>query len=629
MKARIHLSLYTLLLALFFTACHTTQTSTEEKVFSTIDQQLQGMTTQLGDSPINPRCTNDDGSLRLVKSRDWTSGFFPGVLWMQYEYTQDTKWKDLAEKYTANIEDQKFNGKTHDMGFKMFCSYGNGYRLTNDSAYKEILIQSANTLMTRYNPAVGCLRSWDHNKDKWDFPVIIDNMINLELLFWASRETKDSSYYKVAYQHALTTLNNHFRVDNSCYHVVGYAPETGEVIKKNTHQGLHHESSWARGQGWALYGFTMAYRETGDERFLQQATKVADFLMNHKNLPQDGIPYWDFDDPNIPNAPRDASAAAVIASGLYEMCLYLEANAKKTTYKAFADKIINTLSSTEYLAKVGENNHFILKHSTGNMPKQDEVDQPIVYADYYYLEALLRRIKTETERDSKKSKVILKLDDVRYNKASTLDSRWKKTFKYAIDNQIKINAGVIANSLEFGSPDYIALLKKYQESEYIEFWNHGIDHKRYDKDGTSTYEFSGSGYEHQYQHIRQSQELSEVKLGKCFTTFGAPYNKTDTDTQKALDQFPELRVWLFPSTPHSATSSRICLDRIQALNIEYPVHHPVLYHLWNNLLFHEGEDVIVLQGHPRSWNDKRFSQFEMIVDYLKANNYELVLCSDL
>lgn len=375
-------------------SCVNSSKGNNEKVLNTIDQQLHAMVDATSESVRLPRCTNEDGSLRMVKSSDWTSGFFPGALWLQYASTQDEKWKAIAESYTARLEKQQFNTRTHDVGFMMYCSYGTGYRLAPTPEYKEILINSAKSLMSRYNPTVKCIRSWDHNRDKWDYPVIIDNMMNLELLFWATEVTGDSSYYEVAINHASTTLENHFRPNNSCYHVIGYNPETGAVEKKNTHQGYAHESVWSRGQAWAIYGFTMAYRCSGDQRYLKQAQAVAQYMMHHERLPQDKIPYWDMDDPTIPDAPRDASAAAVISSALYELALYSDAKSQ-VEFKAFADAMLASLSSPSYLAEAGTNNHFLLKHSVGNMPKGDEVDEPIIYADYYFMEALLRKADFE------------------------------------------------------------------------------------------------------------------------------------------------------------------------------------------------------------------------------------------
>lgn len=341
---------------------------------------------------IFPRSLESNGDIRLVGKRDWTSGFYPGVLWFTYELTNDEEWKNYATKFTELLESEKHNASNHDIGFKMMCSYGLGYKYTKNKAYKDVLIQSAKTLVTRFNENVGCIKSWDHNKDKWDFPVIIDNLMNLELLYWAWQETGDSVFYNIATTHAKTTMKNHFRNDYSSYHVVGYDPNTGEVVSKNTHQGYADESSWARGQAWALYGYTMIYRETKEVEFLNQAEHVANYIMNIAIWPKDYVPVWDFDLKDDTNEPRDASAAAVIASALYELSTFTKSNNKP--YLDMADKIMNSLSSNKYFSTVGTNKGFLLKHSTGSKPKEDEVDVPLIYADYYYLEALLRKQKS-------------------------------------------------------------------------------------------------------------------------------------------------------------------------------------------------------------------------------------------
>ncbi|MBD0279175.1 MAG: glycoside hydrolase family 88 protein, partial [Flavisolibacter sp.] len=254
---------------------------------------------------VSPR-TLENGNLKLVASGDWTSGFFPGELWLLYEYTGKNEWKTQAQAFTANIEKEKWNGGTHDMGFKIYCSFGNGYRLTKDAHYKDVIIQSAKTLSTRFNTTTGVIKSWDNRKE-WGYPVIIDNMMNLELLFAATRLTGDSSFYKIAVSHANNTIKNHFRPDNSSYHVVDYDTLTGKIVKKSTHQGYADESAWARGQAWGLYGFTMCYRETRINAYLQQAERIASFILNHPNMPKDWVPYWDFNAPNIPNELRDVS----------------------------------------------------------------------------------------------------------------------------------------------------------------------------------------------------------------------------------------------------------------------------------------------------------------------------------
>ena len=336
---------------------------------------------------VSPRAMRDD-TLFMVPSKDWTSGFYAGNLWYTYELTKDDFWKQKAIEFTAPIENEKNDKTTHDLGFKLYCSFGNGYRLSPNPAYKDVLLQSARTLCTRYNPTVGCMRSWDHSTDKWAFPVIIDNMMNLDLLFWAFKQTQDSLFYNVAVNHANTTMKNHFRSDYSSYHVIDYDAKTGMVTKKNTHQGYSHESAWARGQAWALYGYSMCYRETGNKAYLVQAEKIAEFILNHPNLPKDLIPYWDFNAPNIPNAPRDVSAATVMASAFYEMSM--QVSGKSRYYKEIADQIIKHVNKN-YMCKPKTNGGFLLNNSTGHLPGNHEIDVPIVYADYYYLEALLRK----------------------------------------------------------------------------------------------------------------------------------------------------------------------------------------------------------------------------------------------
>lgn len=345
-----------------------------------------------GKNLVSPRTIADDGSFKMVASRDWTSGFFPGELWYMYEYTQDDYWKKKAQEFTAPIENQKANGGTHDMGFKMYCSFGNGYRLTKDAAYKDILIESAATLITRYKPTVGCIRSWDHNRDKWQCPVIIDNMMNLELLYWAFKETGDSVYYNVATNHARTTMKNHFRDNYSSYHVVDYDTISGKVLHRQTHQGYNDESAWARGQAWGLYGYTMCYRETKLPEFLNHAEHIANYIFTNPTMPEDKVAYWDFDAPGIPDEPRDASAAAVMACAMYELSMYIKTEAQ--AYQKCADSIVESLSK-RYRARLDGDYGFLLLHSTG--ARNFERDVPLVYADYYFLEALLKKAKLEKE----------------------------------------------------------------------------------------------------------------------------------------------------------------------------------------------------------------------------------------
>lgn len=359
-----------------------------DKIIQLATYKAETMLSVIGDKKLLPRSTSPKGRVRMVPSKDWTSGFFPGELWFIYSMNKDVSWLTIAEQFTSLLENQQDNGGTHDMGFKMFCSYGNGYRFTKNAEYKAILINSAYTLTSRYNPNVGCIKSWDWGADRWDFPVIIDNMMNLELLFWAFTETGDSMFYNIAVSHADKTMENHFRDDYSSYHVVDYDPASGQVLNKLTHQGYSASSVWARGQAWGLYGYTMCFRETGLLKYLEMAEHIADFILNHPNLAKDKIPYWDFNDPSIPDAPRDASAAAVICSALYGLSAYSEKGAE---YQAAADTIFSNLASEKY-TDYHSDHPFILKHSTGNKPANDEIDVPIIYADYYFIEAALRKL---------------------------------------------------------------------------------------------------------------------------------------------------------------------------------------------------------------------------------------------
>jgi len=331
--------------------------------------------------------TFEHGELKLVEPQDWTSGFFPGSLWLLYDYTGDARWQSAARKYTGRLENiQNYRGN-HDVGFMLYCSYGNGFRLTQDPAYRAVLIQGARSLSTRFNPQTGLIRSWDFGK--WKYPVIIDNMMNLELLTWAARETGESKLSDIAIQHADKTIQNHFRADGSCFHLVDYNPTNGMVLKRQTVQGAADTSAWARGQAWALYGYTTMYRETRKPEYLVQAGQVARFIMNHPRLPTDKIPYWDFDASDIPDAPRDASAAAIMASALLELSTFEEGVFARQC-EQLARKQLLSLSSPTYLAKLGQNGGFLLRHSVGNFPAKSEVDVPLNYADYYFLEALLR-----------------------------------------------------------------------------------------------------------------------------------------------------------------------------------------------------------------------------------------------
>ncbi len=317
----------------------------------------------------------------------WCSGFYPGTLLYLYQQTKDQASYDEAVRIMKVLEKEQFNKSTHDLGFMMFCSFGNANTISPKPEYKDILINSAKSLSTRFNPTVGCIKSWDGKPN--EFLVIIDNMMNLELLFWATRVTGDSSYYKIAVTHANTTIKNHFREDNSSFHVVNYNSETGEIIQKKTAQGAADGSAWARGQAWGLYGYTATYRDTRNPVYLDQANKIARFVLDHPNLPDDMIPFWDFNAPEIPRALRDASAASILASGLLELSQYVDAKTSVEYIKA-AETMLKYLSSATYKAAPGTNGGFLIQHGVGHKPAGTEVNVPLTYGDYYFIEAMIR-----------------------------------------------------------------------------------------------------------------------------------------------------------------------------------------------------------------------------------------------
>jgi unsaturated chondroitin disaccharide hydrolase len=320
-------------------------------------------------------------------SEPWVGGFYPGGLLYLYEATGDSALYHEVQRKLNALKKEQYDKTTHDLGFMMYCSFGNANRLVPQPDYDSILINSAKSLSSRFNKNVGCIRSWD--SDSGRFMVIIDNMMNLELLFAATRITGDSSFYKIAVTHANTTLKNHFRPDHSSYHLVIYNPKDGSVLKRQTVQGASDESAWSRGQAWGLYGYTLMYRETRDPQYLHQANQIARFLLNHPNLPEDGIPYWDFNAPGIPTAERDVSAGAIICSALLELSGYVKGKTSKN-YRKAAETQLRSMCSPAYRASVGENGGFVLKHGVGNYPRNADIDVPLIYADYYYIEAMLR-----------------------------------------------------------------------------------------------------------------------------------------------------------------------------------------------------------------------------------------------
>ncbi len=334
----------------------------------------------------------ENGEIIYVPTDDWVSGFFAGTLWYMYELTGDEYWAEHARIQTELLDTVQYLTWHHDVGFMIYDSYGNGLRLKNIDGYKDVIVNTAKSLSTRFRPNAGILQSWNVDRGwqaerGWKCPVIIDNMMNLELLFKASEFSGDTTFAKIAVSHADKTMENHYRPDFSTYHVVDYDDETGGIRGRYTAQGYADESAWARGQAWSLYGYTMMYRFTSDSKYLERAEDVAEYLFDNPNMPEDLVPYWDFDCPDIPDTYRDASSAAIIASALYELSWHTD----NDEYKEKADKIICSLSTPAYRAAQGTNGGFILMHSVGSIPHGGSIDVPLNYADYYFLEALVRK----------------------------------------------------------------------------------------------------------------------------------------------------------------------------------------------------------------------------------------------
>ncbi len=315
----------------------------------------------------------------------WTTGHYPGSLWYLYEATGDDFFKARATFWTELLEPNKTDSSHHDTGFMMYCSFGNARRILKTDKYDAILVRTARSLCKRFNKKLGLLRSWGKKEDKKDFLVIPDNMMNLELLAWASKNGYPFGG-EVARAHATNTMKHHFRADGGTYHVLNYDQETLRVKGIERGQGASVETAWSRGQSWAIYGYTMMYRETKDPAYLAFAEKVTDFAINHPNMPEDGVPYWDF---GAPGEERDSSAASIMASGLLELAGYV-APEKAKVYRAFAVKQLLSLASPAYYSEGDEIGHWLLKHGVGHKPAGTEIDTPLDYGDYYFLEALLR-----------------------------------------------------------------------------------------------------------------------------------------------------------------------------------------------------------------------------------------------
>jgi len=367
--------------------------SLDESVLHSLEfaeQQLVRTVSELQDTTIYgdqiyPRSTMEDGRWRPRAIGHWASGFLPGCFWYMYNHTDNHDFLEWAESWTANLEYQKDRDRDHEVGFIIFRSFGLGYRFTGSEDYKEILLTAANSLATRYDEDAGCLIAFSNGR------ALVDTMPMLELLFWAVKNGGDSSLYDLCISHALKTIENHIRQDGSCFQNVWYNLDTGEVTARNNKQGWADSTTWARGHAWGIYGFTMTYRETGDERFLETAKKMADYYI--ENVPEDFVPYWDYQAPNIPDEEKDASAAAIAVSGLLElMTLVPDAN-DKLKYQTAANNILTSLTSPAYLAE-GTDSRGILLHGVGNRmnenPISGEVDVSLIYTDHFFVEALMR-----------------------------------------------------------------------------------------------------------------------------------------------------------------------------------------------------------------------------------------------
>jgi rhamnogalacturonyl hydrolase YesR len=386
-------------------SCNTEQKVLPAEKIKFITGQYENILSASNDLARFPRTIDTKGNLVSTDIYDWTSGFFAGNLWQIYEMTGDDKWKNEAIKWTEALDTIQYWSGNHDVGFMMNCSYGNGLRLAGKQEYKKVIVETAESLCKRYNPVAKSIKSWNYRKawndtTEWFFPVIIDNMMNLELLFKATQLSGNKKYEEIAVQHAITTIKNHYRPDFSSYHVVDYDTITGRVLDKATCQGFTDESSWARGQAWGLYGFVVCYRFTKDQKFLNFAENIANYILHNPNMPEDGVPYWDYnagdttlkpewkyDASRYPVIPRDASAAAITSSALFELSTYSKGYGAE--FKNAAVKILLSLISPAYMGVPGDK-YFILNHCVGNIPRGVEIDVPLVYADYYFLEAALR-----------------------------------------------------------------------------------------------------------------------------------------------------------------------------------------------------------------------------------------------
>lgn len=344
-----------------------------------------------------PKATTH-GPWRLVPNTaniDWVQGFFPGQLWLMYEQGRDPFWRTKADAWTRSLELQKSNTDlrqiTHDLGFKFMGSFGQAYRLTGDDYYRQVQLTAAGSLARRFNPTVGVIDCCDWNDGAWHVPMVTDTMMNLELLFWAARNGGNPAWNDMALRHALKTAADMVRADGGTFHVVDYST-SGAILSRTTFQGFSNSSTWARGQAWAIYGFTMAYRYTRDPRMLQAARKVTDYYL--ARLPADSVPNWDFNAP-ADQQQKDSSAAAIVASALQELSRYVGDPVLAQRYQNAALAMLDSLASPAYLAPATDGGPGILLHGvafyrTAIKPQGEDIDKSLIYGDYYLVEAVSR-----------------------------------------------------------------------------------------------------------------------------------------------------------------------------------------------------------------------------------------------
>jgi len=353
-----------------------------DEIFTYAQKQLARSVELVGDADKYPFYAKDDGTWETMDSSWWSSGFFAGCLWLMYENTGDDIWKQHAEKWTTSMEKEQYVKADADIGYRIINSYGNAYRVTGDESYRKVLIESAKSLASRYSSKIGLVKAYD--MDQWKYPILIDHMMNVELMFIGTNVGGDPQWKEQAEQHGLNTIRTCIREDGSSVQVVDLDPNTGEVLSHDTLCGLSGDSAWSRGHGEGIYGMAIAYRETKNTAFVDAFKTLVDYYI--ANMPADYVPFWDFSDPNIPNTIRDSSAASMTADGLLEMCALLPDGPDKEKYFELAGNILESLCAN-YLT-TGTNRPGILDNASFQGPEVMGADTSLIFGDYNFLSAL-------------------------------------------------------------------------------------------------------------------------------------------------------------------------------------------------------------------------------------------------